>query len=39
MYKEMYPDLYERDYKKSHMEALEKLKEISGRTIEDDDAA
>jgi len=39
MYKEMYPDLYERDYKKSHMEALEKLKEIRGRTIENDDAA
>ena len=39
MYKEMYPDIYERDYKKTHMEALEKLKEIRGRTIDRGDAA
>ena len=39
MYKEIYPDIYERDYKKTHMEALEKLKEIRGRTIDEGNAA
>jgi len=39
MLKEMYPDYYEKEYKKLHMEAVEKLKEIRGRTIENDDAA
>jgi RimJ/RimL family protein N-acetyltransferase len=39
MMKEMYPEYYEREYKKLHMEAVEKLKEIRGRTVENDDAA
>jgi RimJ/RimL family protein N-acetyltransferase len=39
MLKEMYPEYYEKEYKKLHMDAVEKLKEIRGRTIENDDAA
>jgi hypothetical protein len=35
----MYPEYYEKEYKKLHMEAVEKLKEIRGRFIENDDAA
>jgi hypothetical protein len=39
MLKEMYPEYYEKEYKKLHMEAVEKLKEIRGRTIDTGDAA
>jgi RimJ/RimL family protein N-acetyltransferase len=39
MFKEMYPNIYERDYKETHMEALQKLKEICGRTTNEGNAA
>ena len=39
MFKEMHPDIYETDYKELHQQALKKLEEIRGRTIDKGDAA